>query len=334
MSENTEAVETTKQQTLQNDAQLDDSGYDPDLDTPIDEILLEREQKERQPEKPAKEPPKRKHSVGLVKRAKAAGFSDEELDEFTSSELIEILFRGQPSQPRLENSSQPKEQQREPEQQKQAKQAESDEPEIDLGDLEKDLGEDLSKVLKEAVKRTAKHYVEQQMKPIREREEQDKRQKEFTRIDQAFNSLGEEWAEVFGKGAVDKVSAEEVSARVAVLNRAAQLAGKGDMLSKLADAAREMYGRFVKKADKKSPPQTQKQSKAQKIREIDLDRDDTPDEDGDSEPGHNSWYGGGLHRPTSRAAAEEPKGETRAARAVARQLRGEGRGREEDGLPD
>jgi len=330
MSEKTETAEPTKQQTLQNDAQLDDSGYDPDLDTPIDEILLEREQKERQPEKPAKEPPKRKHSSGLVKRAKAAGFSDEELDEFTSSELIEILFRGQPSQPRLENSSQPKE----PEPARETKKSEPEEPEIDLGDLEKDLGEDLSKVLKEAVKRTAKHYVEQQMKPIREREEQEKRQKEFSRIDQAFHSLGDEWSEVFGKGAIDKVSPEEVSARVAVLNRATQMAGKGDMLSKLADAAQEMYGRFVKKTNKKEPPQPQKTTKAQKIREIDLDHDDTADEDGDNEPGHNSWYGGGLHRPTRRAAAEEPKGETRAARAVARQLRGEGRGREEDGLPD
>lgn len=324
--------------------QLDDSSFDPELDSPYASLLKGPEQKESAgqngPAKQVRDEKKQaasKFSPSVLAMAEALGLSESDLEEAGNDEgalkLLTMVLRGRSlasRQQAVANAVEAApsaavdeeldgrfvklppgvEEQKPPEAKKPA---EGKKP---AGKLKLDFSQyddDLAGALRELDERLSR--LEDEYPLVKEKVIAKERQEIYSEIDRAFEELGPAYAKLFGKGPASSLDAAglELERRMAVLQSIQRNPGKGDkpLRQLIKERAEKLFGQA-----QMSPEGAERLGGMAKL-----------------------WNAGVLAQPTSRALGEEPKGELRAARAVSQLLRDKGKSlddfpaSEEDGLP-
>jgi hypothetical protein len=135
---------------------------------------------------------------------------------------------------------------------------------------------------------------------LAERDQRDKRaaaQSRDQRVDSAINALSADFEPILGKGDIHTLAPAAASRREALLSHAIKLAGSGaseaQVLARLADAAKDLYG-FALTPTKQPNPEMDARKEA--------------------------WQRGGVGKPTAIEPKAQPKGEKLALSNLAKKL--------------
>ena len=279
----------------------------------------------------------KKHTPSLIRRAKEVGFSDGEIESYDSEVLEELVWRLK------DRKTQPVEMPAKTPEKASPENSELDD--LDLGEIEAELDKGFATALKAGVRKLVEAAlakdkrivaIEAELKQVGHYLDRRENESLTEKADRTFGSLGAEWKQIVGEGAISDVSDQQLKVRNAILKEAGQMAKDkgGSPVQHIKAAAQSLYGMFVssKAPDAERPAP---KAKAKAVEPLDLDEDVSfaTDEDGEN------WFNGGLHRPTQRKSGSIPKGQTRATKAVAERMREMGQrpepdGSEYDGLPD
>lgn len=243
------------------------------------------------------------HPSYLTDIARSFGFDDADFASMSSDALGRAVHKAQKRDAEWHQRVQA--------QQPQAKPPEP-EPELDLGLNPEEYDEKVVGAFNKLKSRDA--ATTKELKALRDelaqskaRDEARSRQQAIQLVDDAFEALGPEYEEYFGKGSVDEVSARDPKAlrrRIIALQETGldvSIASGKQILSKLKKVADEVLQ--IKKAKEPEPE---------------------PEARRPGRPTKKEWEEGGTAVPTQRSNAEEPKGYERAVRNAERRAKGNG----------
>jgi hypothetical protein len=255
-------------------------------------------------EKPSETPATPNHPAYLSELAKSFGFDDDDMKSMSSEALGRAITKAQKRDAewnqRLQ-SQKPQPQAKAPE----------PEPEFDLGVDLKEIDEGVAgafEKLKQARIQDAKELKELR-KAIAENQERERarsQQQATQLVDDAFEALGPEYEEYFGKGSVDDIAKDPklLRRRIIALQETGlnvEVASGKQILSKLKKVADEVLG--IKPKAKEEPE---------------------PEARPNGRPTRREWNAAGTALPTQRSNAEEPKGYERAVRNAERKAAANG----------
>lgn len=254
-------------------------------------------------EKPSETPPS--HPAYLSELAKSFGFDDDDMKAMSSEALGRAITKAQKRDAEWGQRLQSHQQQTQP----QAKPPDP-EPEIDFGLNPEEYDEKVVGAFNKA--KSLHTETQKELKELRkaltenqERERARSQAQATQLVDDAFEALGPEYEEYFGKGSVDDISKDPklLRRRIIALQETGLNVGVASgkqILNKLKKVADEVLGIKPKAKEPEEEPARP------------------------GRPTRREWNAGGTAVPTQRSNSEEPKGYERAARNAERRAAANG----------
>lgn len=317
-----------ERQELLDQYEPEDTEFDPELDA---QPVAPKAAKPVPPKDPETgkfvKPPTHTHPPGLVRSAKRLDFSDEEIENYPTAELADIVDRltgerfnqyqrtvsaGSPPPERKEVTDEP---------------TAPDASGFDVAAFKEEFAG------YPALVKFADHVLDRlgtqdkQVKSFGDYVQREEGRRTTSEADQAFSKFGPEYESVFGKGNGDEVDMDSLMRRVNVLNSLKQFPIQG-----------VSYQAAILKRGKQLHPATTLPPKREiTLADEETEHVDDPAKAPPSRINREQWDEAALAPVNGRKAGPEPKGKRKATKAVAellkRQASRNGDGPEEDDLP-